>query len=140
MTCLLPKINILLKLTRNWWKIKIKTFAVFSFFSWKLQFASNILWMIVFGSIFWFQLANTFKLDFLDNFGNSKPFTLFKLTIWSIKLQKSANFPLLGSCFPIYLLRSTFGTKTISSSFYDVVDKEKVKSSQNITAFNIWSC
>ena len=41
------KINILLILAKNCWKNKNQNFPIFRYFTWKLEFASNILWMIV---------------------------------------------------------------------------------------------
>ena len=54
---------------RNW------TFPVVCYFTWKLEFASNILWIIFSGnSFFLHQAQDSFKLDLFDNLFNSRDF------------------------------------------------------------------
>ena len=40
-----------------------------------------------------------FKLDFFDNFGNSKAFHSFNLKLEQLSCKKVLNFALLGNCF-----------------------------------------
>ena len=47
MTAFLPKIKILLILVKNSRKSEINFFPVVRYFTWKLELATHILWMIV---------------------------------------------------------------------------------------------
>ena len=50
--------------------------------------------------------------------------------------KMSENYPQLGTVFPISSLSLQFGTKGISRLFQDVFQKDKEKSTLNMTAFH----
>ena len=61
-------------------KNRNRTFPEAPYFTWKLDFVSNILYMIVSGNIFLpLTCPGLFRLTLFDNFGNSKVFN----TVWN---------------------------------------------------------
>ena len=58
-------------------KKRNRTLSVVRYFTWKLEFVSSNLWMIVSGNIFCFYLApDPFKFALCNNFRNSKAFDI----------------------------------------------------------------
>ena len=96
---------------RNW------TFPVVCYFTWKLEFASNILWIIFSGnSFFLHQAQDSFKLDLFDNLFNSRDFdTVLTLILSKYIVKKCWNLFYLITTFSIFSLSSKFGIKSFSS-------------------------
>ena len=94
-----PKTRILSVLEKNLMKNNNWTFAAVRYFTWKLEFISNFLWMILTGNCFLLLTCPRSPSNFiyLIIFINLRPLTQFQL---NIKTNKTLKFVLLENYFP----------------------------------------